>query len=156
MHQPFHAPIATARGAALAGVTLTDIRADEPVEALACATIYVCVTCRKPSDPEDGPRPGLTLAHATAAAAQGTGVTVCEVECLANCSRSLSAALRCNGSWTYVFGGLEADRDAEALIDGARLLSQAQDGLLPWRGRPDILKRGLIARVPPLDFKDGD
>ena len=28
----------------------------------------------------------------------------------------------------------------------------ASDGLMPWRGRPEILKRGLIARVPPIDF----
>ena len=39
-----------------------------------------------------------------------------------------------------------------ALVDGARLFASAADGLMPWRGRPDILKRGLIARVPPLDF----
>jgi predicted metal-binding protein len=62
--------------------------------------------------------------------------------------------MRCNGSWTYVFGGLDA-ACAEALIDGARLLAGAADGILPWRGRPEILKRGLIARVPPIDFFEG-
>jgi predicted metal-binding protein len=137
-------------------VTLTDIARDEDAETRSETTVYVCTTCRKPGDPEDGPRPGRKLARATAAAAQGTGVRVCEVECLANCSRSLSAAIRCPGSWTYIFGGLEADRDAPALIEGARLLSLAADGLLPWRGRPDVLKRGLIARVPPLDLTEGD
>ena len=39
-----------------------------------------------------------------------------------------------------------------ALIDGARLLAARPDGLMPWRGRPEPLKRGLIARVPPIDF----
>ncbi len=43
-----------------------------------------------------------------------------------------------------------------ALIEGARLLADAADGILPWRGRPDMLKRGLIARVPPLDFQEVD
>lgn len=119
-------------------------------------TVYVCITCRRPGNLEDGPRPGLLLARETAAAADGTEVKVREIECLANCSRSLSAAMRCNGSWTYVFGGLEADRDAEALIEGAQLLARSDDGLLPWRGRPDILKRGLIVRVPPLDFTERD
>jgi predicted metal-binding protein len=137
-------------------VTLTDIEADEDVAARAGATVYVCITCRRPSDPEDGPRPGLALAHAVAEAAEGSGVTVCQVQCLANCSRSLSAAMRCDGTWTYVFGGLEPDRDAQSLIEGARLLARAADGILPWRGRPDILKKGLIARVPPLDFTEGD
>jgi len=120
------------------------------------ATVYVCITCRRPGDPEDAPRPGLALARATAEAAAGTGVAVCQVECLANCSRSLSAAMRCDGAWTYVFGGLEPERDAEALIEGAQLLARAEDGLLPWRGRPEVLKRGLIARVPPLDFAKED
>jgi predicted metal-binding protein len=72
------------------------------------------------------------------------------IECLANCTRGPSAAVRCAGSWTYVFGGLDAGC-AAALIDGARLLAAAADGVMPWRGRPDALKRGLIARVPPLD-----
>jgi predicted metal-binding protein len=60
--------------------------------------------------------------------------------------------MRCNGSWTYVFGGLGADC-GPALVEGARLLAGASDGILPWRGRPDVLKRGLIARVPPIDFE---
>jgi predicted metal-binding protein len=64
--------------------------------------------------------------------------------------------MRCESTWTYIFGGLDPDRDAPALIDGARLLARAADGLLPWRGRPEVLKRGLIARVPPPDFPKGD
>ncbi len=30
------------------------------------------------------------------------------------------------------------------------------NGCLPWRGRPEPLKRGLIARVPPIDFIEVD
>ena len=113
-------------------------------------TVYVCVTCRKPGESDDGPRAGLLLAEATAEAAGGTDVTVRHVECLANCRRSLSAAMRKKDSWTYIFGELSAPEDAEALIEGAKLLAEADDGLLPWRGRPDALKGGLVARVPPL------
>jgi predicted metal-binding protein len=42
------------------------------------------------------------------------------------------------------------------LVEGARMLAGAADGILPWRGRPAPLKRGLIARVPPLDFHEVD
>jgi predicted metal-binding protein len=135
-------------------VTLTSIAQDDEqdLEALAATTIYVCITCRRAGDPEDGVRPGLTLARETARAAEGSGVSVRQVRCLANCNRALSAAVRCDGAWTYVFGGLEPGRDARALIEGARLLASAGDGVMPWRGRPEVLKRGLIARVPPLDF----
>jgi predicted metal-binding protein len=139
-------------------VTLTDTaeHEDREVEAATSMTIYVCTTCRRAGDPEDGVRPGLLLARETARAAKGSGVTVKQIRCLANCNRACSAAIRRDGAWTYVFGGLEPERDAGALIDGARLFARAGDGLMPWRGRPDILKRGLIARVPPIDFIEED
>jgi len=117
--------------------------------------IYVCITCRRAGEPDDEPRPGALLAEATERAAVGTDVVVRRLRCLANCTRGPSAAMRCNGSWTYVFGGLDA-ADAGALVEGATLLADASDGILPWRDRPEILKRGLIARVPPTDFTETD
>ena len=136
-------------------MTLTDLAKDDDlgVEARTSTTIYVCITCRRASDPE-GVRPGLELADATIRAARDTGIAVCKIRCLANCNRALSAAMRRDGSWTYVFGDLNPENGAAALIDGARLLARSGDGLLPWRGRPDSLKRGLIARVPPMDFEE--
>ncbi len=127
---------------------------DRDIEAMTSMTIYVCVTCRRASDPEDGTRPGLLLARATAREAEGTGVTVRQVRCLANCNRSLSAAIRRDGAWTYVFGELDPNKDATALVEGAKLFARAEDGIMPWRGRPEILKRGLIARVPPIDYEE--
>lgn len=119
--------------------------------ALNGATIFVCITCRAGAEPAVEPPPGARLAAAAAEAAHGTGIAVQPVRCLANCTRGPSAAIRCSHSWTYVFGGLDI-ACAGALVAGACLLMEAKDGLLPWRGRPEPLKRGLIARVPPLDF----
>ena len=121
----------------------------------AAPIVYVCVTCRPVGEPNSPVRPGAILAAATVKAAADTEVEVRPMRCLANCSRGPSAALRCDGSWTYVFGGLDVTC-ADALIEGARLLANAADGILPWRGRPAPLKRGLIARVPPLDFHEAD
>jgi predicted metal-binding protein len=117
--------------------------------------IYVCVTCRPVGDPDGAARPGAILAAATAAAAAGTEVEVRPMRCLGNCSRGPSAALRSNGSWTYVFGGLDSSC-AGALVEGARMLAQAADGILPWRGRPPQLKRGMVARMPPIGFAEID
>ena len=44
--------------------------------------------------------------------------------------------MRCDGAWTYVFGGLDETRDAEALIEGARLFAHASDGLMPFAVTP--------------------
>jgi predicted metal-binding protein len=121
----------------------------------AAPVIYVCTTCRCAGEPDREPRPGVLLAAATEQAAAGTEVEVRRLRCLANCTRGPSAALRANGSWTYVFGGLD-ETCAQALVAGARLLAAAADGILPWRGRPERLKRGLTARVPPLGFQEID
>src|SRR6202041_2134247 len=119
------------------------------IESASRATVLVCITCRAADTSADAlaadePRPGLVLAEATAAAAANVSdISVQQVRCLGNCGRGLSAAIRCENTWTYVFGGLDAARDSLSLIDGARLLAQAADGIMPWRGRPDPLKRGL-------------
>jgi len=130
-----------------------DQTADASATAGDVATVYVCITCRGPDGIAREPLPGTLVAAATARAAHGSGVTVRAVRCLANCSRGPSAAMRANGSWTYIFGGLDA-ANAPALIVGARMLAEAADGILPWRGRPEVLKRSLIARIPPLDFEE--
>jgi predicted metal-binding protein len=122
------------------------------------ATVMVCITCRagmEPTDATGDATPGAALANATAVAAEGASdIVVQRVRCLGNCSRGLSAAIRCDNAWTYVFGGLQPAQDGPSLILGARLLAQAADGVMPWRGRPESLKRGLIARVPPRDFRE--
>jgi predicted metal-binding protein len=135
------------------------LAADDTDVAAAVATaisIYVCITCRAGVDLDHRPIPGAVLAEATKRAAAGTGITVLGVKCLANCSRGLSAAVRRNHAWTYVFGGLDVQSGAAALVEGARLFSHATDGVMPWRGRPEALKRGLIARSPPTDFLEED
>jgi predicted metal-binding protein len=133
---------------------LPDRDAETPARDATATVIYVCTTCRRPDDPEDHPRPGASLAAATIAAAQNTGIKVQPLRCLANCKRGCTAVMRKPDAWTYVFGHLDPAADAQALVTGAELLSQSADGLMPWRGRPDSLKRGLIARVPPIDFSE--
>ena len=123
------------------------------------ATVMVCITCRGtvPADaPEtDAPRAGMALAEAAAEAAAGDcGISVQRIRCLGNCSRGSSAAIRCDNTWTYIFGGSEPARDGPSLVIGARLLALAADGIMPWRGGPGIAKRGLIARVPPGNFRE--
>ena len=141
----------------MSSIDATSVTEDAAKSAASTAapTIYVCITCRPVGEPDSVLRPGAVLAAATAHAAAGTEVQVRPIRCLANCARGPSAAMRCNGSWTYVFGGLDVTC-AAALVEGARLLARAADGILPWRGRPAPLKRGLIARVPPLDFQEVD
>lgn len=113
-------------------------------------TLFVCTTCRTPGVSEGEPD-GRRLAEAALALPATPGLVVKPVRCLSNCKRGLSAALIREGGWTYVFGDLSPD-SAPDLLTGATLFAGSPDGLMPWRGRPDSLKRGMIARVPPLSF----
>jgi predicted metal-binding protein len=136
---------------------VTDIAGTEIADGATKVTtpvIYVCITCRRPDDSEESPRSGAILAANTVMAANGSNVSVRRVRCLANCKRGCSAAVCRDGAWTYVFGDLDAASAGPALVEGARLFAQASDGLMPWHGRPEPLKRGLIARVPPIDFTE--
>ncbi len=139
-------------------MTLVDLNEVEDVNAeaeAAATTIYVCITCRRPGDPDEGPRRGEAFADDTIAAAAGTDLAVKRVRCLANCKRGLSAAVRRHDAWTYIFGDLDPESGARALVDGALLFAGANTDVMPWRGRPEALKRGLMARVPPMNF-EGD
>jgi predicted metal-binding protein len=113
-------------------------------------TIIVCSSCRDESGSDAHPRAGTMLAEATRTAARSNQtIQVRSVECLGNCKRRLSAALLRNDCWSYVFGDLTVESGSD-LVTGAELFATSQDGLIPWRGRPDSLKRGLVARIPPL------
>ena len=116
--------------------------------------VIVCSSCRLKDDPPDAPRAGTGLAAATRAAAQDTGIATSAIACFGNCSRGLTAAIVTPDAWTYVFGDLGPD-SAQDLIAGALLMADAPDGLMPWRPRPQSLKRGMIARIPPPNLLPG-
>ncbi len=109
-------------------------------------TIVVCDSCRK-DEPGAPVLLGANLLANTRAAASAP-IRVKSVACLGNCKRRLSAALLKDGAWNYVFGDLSEDSGAD-LVEGAKLFAATSDALLPWRGRPESLKRGLVARIPP-------
>lgn len=137
--RPSHAPRLPARRALGRGICVTpDI------------VIFVCTTCKREGDAPDAPRAGAALAAAVAASEGQARVQF--VNCLSNCSRGPSAAIVRPGGWSYIFGRLDIEGTPEALQIGATLLGGSQDGTMPWRGRPEVLKRNMIARIPPFDF----
>ncbi|MDP3418032.1 DUF1636 domain-containing protein [Falsiroseomonas sp.] len=116
--------------------------------------IFVCTTCKREGDAADAPRAGAALAEA-ATALSGT-FRVQPVKCLSSCKRGPTAAIVRPGGWSYVFGQLDIEAAPEALQQGAALLGGSADGLMPWQGRPELLKRNMIARIPPFDFSPAE
>lgn len=111
--------------------------------------IYVCVTCRIGDDP--GPRAGARLFQDLVRACAGdASYEVVPVECLSVCKRPCTVSFAAPGKWTYVYGDLPAESAAGVVSEAARLYGATADGLIPWKLRPDAIKKGVISRIPPL------
>jgi predicted metal-binding protein len=118
-------------------------------------TIIICTNCKiatETTESPEAPFAGARLADAAQSLPDTEDVEIVRIKCLANCSRGPSVAMRHANTWTYIFGNIDPEADAQSLVEGARLLATSPDGLMPWKGRPTCLKKGLIARIPPLDF----
>jgi predicted metal-binding protein len=112
-------------------------------------TIYVCTTCKTPDD-SSPIRAGARLFTSLQEAAQThqSDVIIEGVECLSVCKRPCTIAFTDQNKWTYVYGDFTADDSAEQILACASLYAHAADGLIPWKERPDALKKGVIARLP--------
>lgn len=116
--------------------------------------LLVCTTCRMgmPTDME-GPRPGAQLFDALSQSALPEGVVLKSVECLSNCKEGCSVVLRSTGKWTYVYGRFDpANGAVDTIVDGTTKYHASDDGLVPWRERPEHFRKNCIARIPPLEI----
>ncbi len=114
--------------------------------------LYVCTTCRAEGDTSEI-RAGARLRAALDArlgAAPVPGLRIEPVECLSVCKRPCTVAVASAGRWTYVYGDLDPESAAETLLAGLGLYAGTPDGIVPWRARPEIFKRGVVARIPPF------
>ena len=70
---------------------------------------------------------------------------------MSSCSRACTVAFQAPGKQTYVFGDLQADTvTAEHVLACAVMHQRSADGLLPRKERPERLRQGILAKLPPL------
>ena len=115
--------------------------------------ILVCTTCRRPDLNSDTQRPGEKLSAAlevALAAEPDDAIRIERVECLSVCKRPCTVALSGEGRWTYVYGDLDPESGIETLLSFARQYRATTDGIVAWRERPEPIKRGVVARLPPI------
>ena len=77
------------------------------------------------------------------------------VSCMSACSHACAVAFASEGKYSYLFGDLPSDVEnmtttASAILSCAEIYSDRSDGMLAWKERPEPLKSGVIARIPPL------
>lgn len=107
--------------------------------------LVICTTCA------DGQGQALLEAVENEALARDWPLPVRGQACMAACKQSCTAALQGTGKHSYLFGQLAADATCvDALLAVAAQHAEPGDGLLAWDRRPERLKGGLVARLPPL------
>ncbi|MBD2626412.1 DUF1636 family protein [Trichormus variabilis] len=120
-------------------------------------TLFVCTTCG--GKWEDGKRVGESsgqkLLQQLQQLAQDREMQdkfcIQGVECMSACSHSCVVAFAAEGKLTYLFGDLPVDESTSAILECANLYYAKADGLLPWSERPEALKKGILAKIPPLN-----
>jgi predicted metal-binding protein len=113
--------------------------------------VSVCTTCK--SEEADS---GQSLLQAAKAAIGKTNVTVRAVQCLGVCKRPGTVAITAPDGYTFVFGDLQGETGAAAISAFVSSYAQANYGLVPWRERAEVLRRGLVARIPPAIWSPED
>ena len=116
--------------------------------------VSVCVTCKT----ADGRVVGSDMLAAVTAAF-GTNdqtVVVRPVQCLSVCKRPATVAVSSSDGYTFLFGDLETESGSAALTSFVQSYRTSDYGLVPWRERAQVLRKGMIARVPPLVWSPDD
>ncbi|MBR8840150.1 MAG: DUF1636 family protein [Stigonema ocellatum SAG 48.90 = DSM 106950] len=119
-------------------------------------TLFVCKTCA--SVWQDGKRVGESGGQQLLQQLQGLAqdwelrneFLIHDVECMSACDRSCVIAFAASGKLTYLFGDLPVDGSASAVLQCATQYYAHADGSLPWSLRPEPLKKGILAKIPPL------
>jgi predicted metal-binding protein len=129
--------------------------------------IFVCTTCASnwKNDKRVGESGGekllnrlqeynLTCVRVKASAEYSTEkLVIAPVECLGVCDRSCAILFSAPSKYIYLFGDVSPESSPEeiaGIFDCASRYHAHPKGLLPWTERPQPLKDGIIAKIPPV------
>jgi predicted metal-binding protein len=117
--------------------------------------VSVCITCKTV---DGGALVGPQM-YAAVHAAIGHGdadIAVRPVQCLSVCKRPATVAVTSPDGYTFLFGDLQTETGAAALVSFVQSYRKSDFGLVPWRERAEVLRKGMVARVPPLRWSPAD
>ena len=116
--------------------------------------VSVCITC-KSADGATVVGPDMFKA-VKAAIGPSDHIQVRPVQCLSVCKRPATVAVTSTDGYTFLFGDLQTESGTAALISFVKSYRHSDYGLVPWRERADVLRKGMVARVPPLRWSPDD
>jgi predicted metal-binding protein len=115
----------------------------------------VCVTC-KISDSGAVVGPDMFAAVRAALGDDDPNVVVRPVQCLSVCKRPATVAVTSSDGYTFLFGDLQTGSGTAALVSFVKSYRNSDYGLVPWRERAEVLRKGTVARVPPMRWSPDD
>src|SRR6202171_5232409 len=129
----------------------------EPPRAVPAGPVIVsgCVTC-KISDRGAMVAPDMFAAVQAAIGDGDPNVQVRPVQCLSVCKRPATVAVTSPDGYTFLFGDLQTESGTAALVSFVKSYRNSDYGLVPWRERAEVLRKGMAARVPPMRWSPDD
>jgi predicted metal-binding protein len=134
-----------------------DLALAEPPRAVPAGPVVVsvCVTC-KISDSGAVVGPDMFAAVRAALGDDDPNVVVRPVQCLSVCKRPATVAVTSSDGYTFLFGDLQTGSGTAALVSFVKSYRNSDYGLVPWRERAEVLRKGTVARVPPMRWSPDD
>jgi predicted metal-binding protein len=115
--------------------------------------VSVCITCKS----ADGSAVvGPEMFEAMTVALGDSDVVVRPVQCLSVCKRPATVAITSPDGYTFLFGDLQTDSGSAALLSFVQSYQKSDYGLVSWRERAEVLRKGMVARVPPQHWSPED
>ena len=119
--------------------------------------LVICTTCKFSETAKFAPdgRTGgemlLAEVRGVLARAARSDVEIEPQACLWNCTRPCSVVLQDEQRFSYVTGSNTPDgAQAEALVQWFDLHGQTEDGSVPFKQWPQLMRGHFIARIPPV------
>ena len=117
--------------------------------------VSVCVTC-KIADGGIVVGPDMFESVKAAIGESDRNVQVRPVQCLSVCKRPATVAVSSSDGYTFLFGDLQTESGTAALVSFVQSYQKSDYGLVPWRERAEVLRKGMVARVPPIGWSPDD
>ncbi len=115
--------------------------------------ITICDTCKRDGWDQTGMErtDGEVLADLIESRAKGGAVRTRRTSCLMGCTHGCNVAIQARGKLCYTLGRFTPDAEAaKAILDYARLHSDSDSGVVPYRQWPQGVKGHFVTRHPPL------
>jgi predicted metal-binding protein len=118
--------------------------------------VSVCTTCKAADGSGAVVGPEMFDAVKAALGDADTAVVVRPVQCLSVCKRPATVAVTSPDGYTFLFGDLQTESGTAALVSFVQSYQKSDYGLVPWRERAEVLRKGMVARVPPMRWSPDD